>query len=131
MNDWLVGYHFRFPPSTITYNSCFFVFFFWLLFGAALYPTGIFHRRSWGVELEGAPTIVVSTLHTFTSSEFLSIIIPKGLFPSNGAKVIIFSTFSVISGSCNRVSVTPEVLSSISHHPSLPMSLQSVTNCSV
>ena len=41
-----------------------------------------------------------------------SINIPKGLFPSPGAKVIIFLTFSVISGFCNRVSVTPEVLSS-------------------
>ena len=52
----------------------------------------------------------------------------KVFFPSPGAKDIIFSTFSVISGSCNRVSVRPEVLSSTSHHPSSP--LQSGTNCS-
>ena len=65
------------------------------------------------------------------NSESSSTNLPKGLFPSHGAKVIIFSTFSVISGSCNEVSVTPEVLSSISHHPSLPLSLQSVTYCFV
>ena len=41
----------------------------------------------------------------------LSINASKGLFPSPGTKVLIFSTFLVISGSCNRVSVTPEVLS--------------------
>ena len=64
------------------------------------------------------------------SSESLSINIPKGLFPSLDAKVIIFLTFSVISGSCNLVSVTPEVIST-SHHSSLLLSLQSVTtdNC--
>ena len=45
-------------------------------------------------------------------SLYKSINIPKGLFPSPGAKVIIFSTFSVISGPCYRVSVTPGVLSS-------------------
>ena len=65
------------------------------------------------------------------SSESLSINIPKDLFPSLDAKVIIFLTFSVISGSCNLVSVTPEVLSSTSHHSSLPkiiVSLSSLRN---
>jgi len=44
--------------------------------------------------------------------------IPNGLFPSPGAKEIILSPFSVISGSCNSVSVTPEGRSSTSHQPS-------------
>ena len=53
------------------------------------------------------------------------------MFPSPGAKVITFSTFLVVSGSCNRVSMTPEILSSTSHHALSRLSWHSVTNCSV
>ena len=41
-------------------------------------------------------------------SESLSTNIPNGLLPSLGAKEIILSPVSVISGSCSNVSVTPE-----------------------
>ena len=60
-----------------------------------------------------------TTVENHRNLESLSINKPNGLFPSPGAKVIIFLTFSVISGSRNRVSATPEVsppLHSIHHH---------------
>ena len=60
------------------------------------------------------------------NSESLSINIVYLKVPSPGEKVIIFSTFSVISGSCNRLSVTPEVPSPNTHHSLSP--LQSLTN---
>jgi len=53
------------------------------------------------------------------NSDSLFINIPKGLFPSPGAKL---TTFSVISGSCNKVFVTPDGgwFSSTSLHQSSP-----------
>ena len=39
------------------------------------------------------------------NSDLLSINIPKGMFPSPGVKL---TTFSVISGSCNKVFATPD-----------------------
>ena len=52
------------------------------------------------------------------NSESLSIKIPKGLFPSPGAKLIMLSPFPAISGCCNKVSETPEGRSSTSHQSS-------------
>ena len=59
------------------------------------------------------------------NSESLSINMPKGLFPSPGAKLIMLSPFSAISGSCNKVSVTPEGRSSTSHQLSSSLSIVS------
>ena len=58
------------------------------------------------------------------NSESLSINMPKGLFPSPGAKLML-SPFSAISGSCNKVSVTPEGRSSTSHQLSSSLSIVS------
>lgn len=53
-------------------------------------------------------------------SEYLSMNIPNGLFPSPGTKEIILSRspFPVTSGSCSSISVTPEGHLSTSHQPS-------------
>lgn len=82
-----------------------------------LYETGIFLALLSGLRL--LQNIVGNDRY----SESLSMNIPKGLLPFPGAKDIILSTFSAISGSCSSVSVTLAGRSSTSHQLSLTSKL--------
>ena len=81
---------------------------------SVLYDTGTFLSLLSGLHF---PQNIVENER---DSESLSINISNGLFPSPGTKEIIISRspFSVTTGSCSSVSVTPEGHLSTSHQPS-------------